>query len=182
MPRIEPVSPPYSERVIASFETIMPKGVPPLGIFRVLAHNPRVLERVVNGGLLDKGAVSVRHRELVILRTCALCKAEYEWGVHARAFGAKAALDAAALRATWTEGSPWSGWDDASRLVLRLTETLHATNTVDDALYAELAAHFASDALIELVVLAGLYHAIAYVVNAFDVPLEAFSYPAPPTE
>lgn len=182
MPRIEPVSPPYSERVTASFETIMPEGAEPLGIFRVLAHNPRVLERVVRGGLLDRGAVSIRHRELVILRTCALCKAEYEWGVHARVFGAKAALDDDALRATWTDGSRWSGWDGASRLVLRLTEALHQTNTIDDALHAELAAHFANDARIELVVLAGLYHAIAYVVNVFEVPLEAFSYPAPPSE
>ena len=179
MPSIEPVSPPYSERVIASFETIMPKGVPPLGIFRVLAHNPRVLERVVNGGLLDKGAISVRHRELVILRTCALCSAEYEWGVHARAFGPKAGLDDPALHATWSEGSGWTGWDEASRLVLRLTETLHQTNTVDDALYAELTAHFASDALIELVVLAGLYHAISFVVNAFGVANEAFAHPVP---
>lgn len=125
---------------------------------------------------------TLRHRELVILRTCALCKAEYEWGVHARAFSAKAALDDDALRATWTEGSHWNGWDDASRRVLRLTETLHETNTIDDALHAELTAQFASDALIELVVLAGLYHAIAYVVNVFEVPLEAFSYPVPPLE
>lgn len=182
MPRIEPISPPYSARVMASFKTIMPNGTDPLGIFRVLAHNPRVLERVVNGGLLDRGAVSVRHRELVILRTCALCGAEYEWGVHARVFGAKAGLDEASLRATWIEGAAWSGWDPASQLVLRLAETLHQTNAIEDALYAELAASFPNDALIELVVLAGLYHAISYVVNAFEVPNEAFSAPVPPME
>ena len=34
------------------------------------------------GSLLDRGSISMRNRELMILRICARCGAEYEWGVH----------------------------------------------------------------------------------------------------
>jgi alkylhydroperoxidase family enzyme len=173
MSRLPPVAPPYSEEVLASFEKLMPKGMEPLHLFRVLAHNPRVLRRIQRGGLLDPGAISLRHRELVILRTCALTGASYEWDVHVKLFAAAAALSSDDLEAARTEGSRASRWNEEERLVLRATETLHATNTLDDALYRELAAVFTPAARVETVVLAGLYHAISYVVNAFEVPGEA---------
>ena len=47
--------------------------------------------------------------------------------------------------------------------------------TVDDALWEELSAHFAPDQLVELIMLAGLYHAVSYVVNATGVQHEAFA-------
>ena len=93
MSRIEPLEAPYSEEVLASFAKLMPPGMEPLKLFRVLGHNPRVLRRIQRGGLLDPGAVSLRLRELVILRTCALCSGEYEWGVHATLFAPSAELD-----------------------------------------------------------------------------------------
>src|SRR5579871_6669915 len=87
MPRLEPLPPPYRPSVTEDFSKLMPPGVEPLGLFKTLAHNPRVLGRVRRGGLLDPGSISIRARELVILRTTALCGAEYEWGVHAAFFG-----------------------------------------------------------------------------------------------
>lgn len=177
--RLAPKDPPYAPDVEASFAKLMPDGQPPLALFRVLAHNPRVLRRIQRGGLLDPGAVSVRARELVILRTCALCGAGYEWGVHARFFGPAAELDDASLDATWTHGSSWTGFAAQDRLVLRLAESLAATRTLDAGLYAELGAFFAPEALVELVVLAGLYHAVSFVVNAFEVPAEPFGRTPP---
>lgn len=176
--RIAPIEPPYTNEVQESFDKIMPKGMPPLAIFRVLAHNPRVLRRIQRGGLLDPGSITVRHRQLVILRTCALCGAVYEWGVHAKLFGPLAELTQAELDATWTHGSA-AEWSETERLVLRLAERLHTTSTLDDALAAELAACFSHAAIIELVTLAGLYHAVSYVVNAFEIEPEPFAI-APP--
>lgn len=172
MARLAPLDPPYSEEVLASFEKLTPNGMAPLALFRVLAHNPRVLRRVQRGGLLDPGAITVRHRELVILRTCALTGATYEFDVHVALFAAAAGLSPEDLEATRTEGSRAARWDRGERLVLRAAETLHATNTLDEALYAELTDVLAPAVLVEMVVLAGLYHAIAYVVNAFEVPGE----------
>src|SRR5207245_4416886 len=61
----------------------------PILLFRVVGRNPRVLSRLMAGGLLDRGSISMRQRELMILRTTAICGAEYEWGVHVAAYGAK---------------------------------------------------------------------------------------------
>ena len=77
--RIAPMAPPYSKPVRQAFAQIM-RGAPPLLLFRTLAHNPRVLTRMIAGGLLDRGSISLRQRELMILRTTARCGAEYELG------------------------------------------------------------------------------------------------------
>src|SRR5258708_5056129 len=97
--RIQPLDPPYAEGVQANFDRIM-RGLPPLALFRTVAKNPRVLSRMIAGGLLDRGSISLRLRELMILRTTALCGAEYEWGVHVAAYGAKAGWSPAELTAS----------------------------------------------------------------------------------
>ena len=61
------------------------------------------------------------------------------------------------------------------RLVIRFADQLHDTNRVDDALWKEAAAHFAPDQLVELIMLAGLYHAVSYMINAIGVQHEAFA-------
>ena len=77
-PRIAPLEPPYPEPVQAALDRIKPKGVPPLALFRTLARNERVFLRLMAGGLLDRGSISLREREIVIDRTCARCGSEYE--------------------------------------------------------------------------------------------------------
>jgi len=104
-PRLQPIEPPYVPEVQASFDAIM-RGRPPLLLFRTVAHNPRVLQRMIAGGLLDKGSVSMRVRELMILRTCALCRAESEWGVHVATFGAKCGWTADQIRSSVRGGAP----------------------------------------------------------------------------
>jgi len=177
-PRITPVSPPYSLEVQADFDKIM-RGAPPLLLFRTVARNPRVLQRMMAGGLLDRGSISLRSRELMILRTCARCGAEYEWGVHIATFGAKA---------EWTREQTYSSvhgraddacWTAEDRLVMRLADELHDTNQVGDATWKELAGHFKPEQLVELVMLAGLYHAVSYMVNAMGVQQEAFALAFP---
>ena len=173
MPRIAPLDPPYPDDVQSAFDKLM-RGAPPLLLFRTVARNPRVLQRMMAGGLLDRGSIPLRSRELMILRTCARCGAEYEWGVHIAAFGAKARWTPEQTRST-VHGSPGdSCWNVEDRLVMRLADQLHDTSRVDDALWGELAAHFAADQLVELVMLTGWYHAISFVCNALRVPLESW--------
>ena len=49
----------------------------------------------MGGGLLDKGHLTLRQREIVIDRVTARCGSEYEWGVHVAFFAKRAGLDAA---------------------------------------------------------------------------------------
>jgi len=170
-PRIPPLDPPYSAEVQADFDKVM-RGLPPLKLFRTVGRNPRVLSRLIAGGLLDRGSISLRVRELVILRATALCGAEYEWGVHVAAYGAKAQWTSEQLRSTVHGGDGDACWNEEEQLVIRLTDQLHETGSVDDVLWSELALRFKHDQLIELVMLAGLYHAASFVLNATRVELE----------
>lgn len=170
-PRIAALEPPYPPAVQADFDRIM-RGAPPLALFRVMARNPRVLSRLIAGGLLDRGSISMRQRELMILRTTALCGAEYEWGVHVAAFGAKSGWTPPQLRASVHGDGADPAWSADERLIVRLADTLHAHHDVDDALWSELRGIFAEDQLIELVMLAGLYHAVSFALRAFRIPLE----------
>jgi len=174
LPRIAPLDPPYPADVQAHFDKLM-RGAPPLLLFRTVARNPRVLQRMMDGSLLDRGSVGLRPRELVILRTCARCGSEYEWGVHAALFAAKARLTPAELQSTVHGGADDACWSAEDRLVIGLADQLHDTSHVDDALWGELSGRFAADQLVELIVLAGLYHAVSFATNAIGVQSEAFA-------
>ena len=173
-PRIAPLEPPYPAQIQADFDKLM-RGAPPLLLFRTVARNPRVLQRMMAGSLLDRGSISVRHRELMILRTCARCGAEYEWGVHVAVFGAKAAWTDEQLRSSVRGGPCDACWDAEDRLVMRLADQLHEASRVDDPLWDELSGHFDPAQLIELIMLAGLYHGVSYLINAARVQHEVFA-------
>lgn len=173
-PRIKPIDPPYTAEMQASFDKLM-QGQPPLLLFRTVAKNPRVLQRMMAGGLLDRGSISIRNRELMILRTCANCGAEYEWGVHVAAFGGKAQWTKEQVHSSVHGGDEDACWNTEDRLVIRLSDQLHKTARVDDALWADLSAQFTEEQLVELIMLAGLYHAVSFMVNATGVQPEAFA-------
>ena len=174
LPRIAPLDPPYPPELQAQFDKLM-RGAPPLLLFRTVARNPRVLQRMMDGSLLDRGSIGLRPRELMILRTCARCGSEYEWGVHAALFAAKARLTQAELESTVHGGPADACWSAEDRLVIGLADQLHDTSHADEALWGELSRRFSADQLVELIVLAGLYHAVSFATNAIGVQNEAFA-------
>jgi 4-carboxymuconolactone decarboxylase len=177
--RLAPLQPPYPPELGALLEKMTPQAAPDiLALFRTLAHNPALADRMMGtGGYLlgRKASVALRDREVVINRTCARCGAEYEWGVHVAAFGEAAGLsaDQDAAIAHGTSDNPCLTPRD--RLLVRMADELHDSGTVSDALWPQLAAHWSPAQLIELLVLAGWYHAISYVCNATRVPLEPWA-------
>jgi alkylhydroperoxidase family enzyme len=170
--RIAPETPPFSKEIAEALARIMPPGAPPLVLFTTLARNPRVFQRIMAGGLLDKGSISLRERELVIDRTTARCGSEYEWGVHVAFFAEHAGLTKVEIAAI-VRGAPDDPiWPWREQLILRMVDALHETNTIDPALWIALKAEFSDEQLIEMVVLTGFYHTISFVTNAFAIPLE----------
>lgn len=171
--RIPPLNPPYAEDVAGHFAKLMPPGMEPLTLFRTVARNPRVLGRMRRGGLLDKGSITPREREIMILRSCARCGAEYEWGVHVAFFGRQAGFSEAQLRASVLGGPDDPAWGPQEQLLIRLADELHDTAQVSDSLWAQLSRHWQPDQIIELLMLAGLYHAVSYLINGARIELEA---------
>ena len=93
--RIEPAQPPYDEDVRRRLEAMMPRGVPPILLFRTFVKNIAMTEAMGTWGSyeLSKGlSLSRRDREILIDRTCARCGCEYEWGVHMAFFADRVGL------------------------------------------------------------------------------------------
>ena len=178
-PRIAPLQPPYSPETQAVFDAIMPEGVPPLTLFTTLARAPRVYERFRNGGLLDKGPVSMRERELMIDRTCARTANAYEWGVHVAFFAERAGLDAPAIKALATQGWDWPLWSPADRAIIRLADELHETAAISDAAWLSLKAHYGDEQILELIALAGFYRTVAYYCNGLRLTPEPYGAALP---
>ena len=173
--RIRPLEAPYSDSVVASFQTILPPGMDPLNIFRTVGRNERVLSRMVRGGLLDRGSVSLADRELVILRACARCRAEYEWGVHVAGFAAKAGFSPAQIAATRAADIDAALWDPRQQLLLATVDALHEQATLSEPAWQALRAEFDAAQCIEILMLAGLYHAVSFVANALALEPEPFA-------
>ena len=118
-PRLAPLEPPFEPALAATLAAMMPPGVPPLRLFRTLAHNPRVLEKVRASNLLDRGSITRREREIAILRATARAGADYEWGVHVAFFAAKVGLGEAQVAASARGSADDPAWSPRERLLVR---------------------------------------------------------------
>ncbi len=173
MERIAPLQAPYTVEVAETFAAMMPPGVEPLRLFRSLAHNPRILGKIRAGNLLDRGSIDRMDRELAILRCCARCGSEYEWGVHVVVFARRYGIPEDKISGTVTWEGRDARWTARERAIVRLVDELHDDASVSDALWSELQEFFANDQLVELLVLIGFYHTISFVTNALAIDLEA---------
>jgi len=173
-PRITPLDPPYPEQTQKLFDLVMPDGMDPLRLFRAIATSDRIFPRFMRAGVLDRGPVEIRDRELVIHRTTARCRSEYEWGVHVSAFGRPLGFSDEQIRATVTGDGDDPVWTPKQATLVRLCDELHDTSSISDSLWDELRSHFSDEQLIELVYTVGLYHAVSYLTNGLGIELEEF--------
>src|SRR5512141_2804161 len=114
--RIAPQTPPYPAEVQVWLDRIMPPGKPPLTLFTTLARDPRLFGKFFAAGLLDRGHLTLRQREIVIDRTTALCRSEYEWGVHVALFAQRAELSEAHIASLAHGSAEESCWSAQDRL------------------------------------------------------------------
>jgi len=171
MSRIAPLSPPYAPDTREQFDRIM-RGAPPLMLFRVMAGHARAWEKFRGGSLLDRGPLSLREREIVIDRTCALNACEYEWGVHVTAFAQAARLTEEQVRATVQGGAGAPCWSVPEKALLEAVDALHQRSTLSEAEFAGLKAHYDEAKILEIIQLCGFYHMVSYLCNGLALPLE----------
>jgi len=178
-PRIAPLQPPYEAGVKSMLDKWMPpnSGMEPLGLFRTLGVHAELAARMrpLGAGILGHGLLEARLREVMIHRTCAVCGAEYEWGVHAVAFGRPLGFTDVQLACTLHGSAEDALWSDAERAVYRLADELHESGDISDPMFAELERHFSPEQILELVVISGWYHTISFVVRASRVQLEPWA-------
>ena len=177
--RIAPLQPPYKDSVRRDLERVVPPPHPPLALYRAVAKNEVLFRRLVDGellglrGLLDLGQIAKADREVLILRTCALGDAEYEWGVHVAYFGAASGLTPRQIKDTAAETVDPDVWSARHRLLLHLVDALVQTHGVPDALFAELRETFSEAELVEFTALVGIYLTVSLLCNLTGVKPEA---------
>ncbi len=172
MSRIAPLQPPYPDAVQQDFERIMGVGRPPLVLFRTIATQERAWKKFTAAGLLDRGPLPMREREIVINRTCARNACEYEWGVHVTAFAAHVKLTDEQVRATVLKGPDAACWTKAEQVLIATTDALHERATLSDDEFASLAAHYSEAQILEILLLCGFYRTVSYIANGLKLPLE----------
>jgi alkylhydroperoxidase family enzyme len=182
-PRIQPLEPPYDPEIKATLVKWMPPNSgEPLALFRTLARHPMLLDRMrpLGAGLLGRGLLPARVRELLILRTSARCRATYEWSVHVTAFAQTAGLDRETVQMTATAAPEvLAVRRDDDALVFRVADELHDASTLSDELYGLLRERWGESEILEMVAVAGWYHLISFIIRAAGVADEPWAEPFP---
>ncbi|GAA4946456.1 carboxymuconolactone decarboxylase family protein [Actinoplanes utahensis] len=176
MARIAALEAPYAPDVEARLAAMMPPGVAPIGLFRTFARNMPMTTAMSGWGRYELGrdlSLSLREREIVILRTCARCRCEYEWGVHVSFFADRAALTRDQITSV-THGSPgdpcWAA--DRERALIDVVDALHDSADIGDELWQSAREVLDEPELLDLLMLCGWYHAISFAARAARVDLE----------
>lgn len=171
IPIVDPCEPPFPTGVADDLAALMPAGIPPIALFRVLAHNQRILSRFRAGRLLDAGMLSMRERELLILRVCHQCGCNYEWSIHATVFAAKAGLTDADLQATLhpSAANPLAARE---RLMLAAADELIAAHELPEATAVRLRRDLLPAESVELIALVGRYIWVSMIANTAALPQE----------
>jgi alkylhydroperoxidase family enzyme len=175
-PRVDPAQPPYPPQVAERLAAMMPPGVPPILLFRTFARNLPMTAAMSGWGgyeLSKRLSLPVRDREIVIDRTCARCRCEYEWGVHVAFFAGRAGLSGPQVASLAHGGASDPCWtDERDRLLIEAADALHDHADIGDDLWSRLARVFSDEQLLDLLMLAGWYHAISFTANGARVASE----------
>ena len=153
-------------------DRIRHEGTGASNVLTTILRHPVLFRRwmPLSGTLLYGSLLPPRDRELLILRTASNCHADYEWAHHA-VLGREAGLTDEEIERL--RGGPidesWSG-DDA--LVLTAADELHHGSHITDETWAALAARYDEKQQIELPMLVGQYHMVAFVLNSLGIEIE----------
>ncbi|GAA3043407.1 carboxymuconolactone decarboxylase family protein [Streptomyces glomeratus] len=173
--RIDPASKPYPDYAQERLARLAPPGGDPLVLFTTLATDQRLFERFFGGGLLDRGHLTLKQREIVIERITARCGSEYEWGVHVSGFAEKAGLTREQIASTCGGGPEDGCWTEEESCLIRLCDRIDADCTLGDEDWKDGLRFFTPPALFEILMLCGYYRTVSYITNGLGLPLEAWA-------
>ena len=144
-----------------------------LNVMRTLANHPGLFRRwvVFANHFLFKSTLTVRAREIVILRSGWLAGCAYEWGQHVKIATADAGFGEAEFAAL-AEGAPSRLWAPAEAALLRAADALFLDAFVDDVTWQMLVAHYDERQILDVIFMVSNYLTLAMGLNAFGVQLD----------
>jgi alkylhydroperoxidase family enzyme len=177
--QLAPIKEPFPDEVIEEFKRYPQRDGYIIGLFRVFANSLRHLRKgFVN--LLDKDSpLTMREREIVILRISANNHCEYEWGVHVNAFGSHVGFTDEHIVATVNADHRAQCWTEKESLLIQALDQLCDKGSMDKDTLDKFRQTWTLEQQLEIFALAGNYHAIAFVANCSELPLETFAQTFP---
>jgi alkylhydroperoxidase family enzyme len=171
-PRIPPVGDDeMDEETRVLLEEVRLPNAEALNIFATLVRHPGLFRRWMPfAGKLRAGKLPARDRELLILRTAWRCRSPYEWGQHVRLAKAAEISDEEINRIVAGPDAP--GWEPFARTLLKAADELHDDSCITDATWSALAARYDERQVIEVPMLVGQYHMVAFTLNSLGVERE----------
>ncbi|MGE0384499.1 MAG: carboxymuconolactone decarboxylase family protein [Gammaproteobacteria bacterium] len=115
-------------------------------------------------------AIPERVRELAVLRTGWLCQGAYEWGQHV-----PKALAAGLTHREIEQviaGPTDPRWDPGDRAVVQAVDELRSNGVISNPTWAVLAQRLDYEQMIELIMVIGNYHLIAWLHRSLGIALE----------
>jgi alkylhydroperoxidase family enzyme len=163
------MTPPNPRHPVYEKRDDRPKALNALG---VLAHHPALTHafHVFNGHLQFSTTLSLRERELLVLRVAVVRRAEYEWAQHI-VVGLDVGLSDDDI-ARVAEGPDAPGWSPLEQAMLRAVDELVADATISDTTWRVLAEHLDEQQLMDLVFTVGCYDVVAMAFRTFRIPLD----------
>lgn len=172
-PRISPVKPTELTDTHAKAIGRFARGEETLNIFRTCVRNLelcRAWTPFAQYVVSADNSIPPREKELLILRTAWLCRADYDWSHHVG--GAKRAglSDEAIDRITKGPDAP--GWSNFDAALLRAADELHRDQHVSDPTWATLRGRYSEAQLMDLLFTVGEYTMVSMFLNSAGVQLE----------
>jgi alkylhydroperoxidase family enzyme len=172
---LTPLMPPYSPELTEVMKQYPQQDGYLLKLFRVFANSVRFAKKAVPN-LLDRGSpLSLREREIIILRTTANNDCEYEWGVHVAIFAAAAGFSEDQIVATKNGKSDDQVWDDKEQALLASIDDLCRSGTISEENTGLFQRLWSKEEQMEIMALCGTYHTVSFVANCAKVELEDFA-------
>jgi len=154
------------------YNNLSKNGARILNLYRVLAHNPRMLLNFMRLGnsLLVGTELAPKLRELAILRVAKLAGSEYEWSQHC-----PIALELGISRKQIQTISNWSttaNFSAIERVVLQYTDEVAQNVAVRDETFGALRQHLNEQAIVELTLSIGYWGMVARVLVPLQVNID----------
>jgi 4-carboxymuconolactone decarboxylase len=148
------------------------------GPMALLMHNPPLADRVAELGarLRFQGTLTGADRELAILTAGRETEAVYEWAAH-EPIGLDEGVSREAVEVLRHQAST-AALQEREALIIDVVRTIYREHHLSDELYAKAESTFGQSGIVEIVVLAGYYGLIGYVLNVFEADLPAGVTPA----
>ena len=142
-------------------------------VFKTMINHPDLFRRwvVFANHILGKSTISVRDREILILRIAYIVRSEYEWAQHVL-IARREGLSEDEIKMTQT-GPDTHDLATTDRLLLQATDELKDDTFISDETWSGLSEHYSTEQIMDIIFTVGQYNMLAMGLNSMGVQLDA---------